>query len=218
MEESGFTTRHAENSATKERVGWIDKGWKQGKGVHLCDECIHAARDGPRDKSFSSHWLRSKPSIPAKHFRSFDSPPLPTPHPPPVKRAAKERLNSQHVHKCTERRIIELSLTRLVGPRRAFPCPRWKTTPGNVGPRPDGNDNLQRLCDPSTGTVQHFSHFLRCKGVITKLYNCATLRNFYSNKERLPLANLLMGKCCNTGCNSDCTLYYVLYTIYSILY
>lgn len=138
--------------------------------------------------------------------------------PPPVKRTAKERLNSRHVHKCTERRIIELSLTRLVGPRRAFPCPRWKTTPGNVGPRPDGNDNLQRLCDPSTGTVQHFSHFLRCKGVITKLYNCATLRNFYSNKERLPLANLLMGKCCNTGCNSDCTLYYVLYTIYSILY
>lgn len=45
-----------------------------------------------------------------------------------VKRGRKERLNSRHVHKCTVRRIIELSLTRLVRPRREFPRSRWQLT------------------------------------------------------------------------------------------
>ena len=78
--------------------------------------------------------------------------PHPPPH-PPVKRATKEQLNSRHVHKCTER-IIELSLTRLVGPRHDA---RFRVPVGKPPPETSVHDNLQRLCDSSTGTVHHLS-------------------------------------------------------------
>lgn len=118
-------------------------------GLHLCDECIHAAR--PVRETKASRATDYDRGLAYRQNTSDLSIP-----PTPVKRAAKERLNSWHVHKCTGR-IIELSFNAISRPATT----RVSVSPLGNHPRKrrstNGrrNDNLQRLCDSSTGTVQH---------------------------------------------------------------